>query len=380
MLSPRMSDDCLRILDLRDSPWVDGPGRTVLEIAEALNGAEIEYIICSMRADGGPPGAYAEEARRRCLPHEEIRERGPFDFRVVSQINEILSRRRIHIVHTHEFRSDVFGLICARFKGARLVSTVHGWIGNNLTGKCYSMLDKLLLRFFDRIVVVSQKLKRQLMDWGIPERKITVVPNALKIGEYRSDRSDDGFRREFSLGPETTLIGNIGRLSPEKGQADFLRAARDVLQRCEQARFALIGVGPDEAMLRALARDLGIADRVIFAGYRRDMLRVYNSLDLVVQSSFTEGMPNVILEALLMTVPVIATDVGGTAEVVEHESTGVLLPPGQPQRLAAEILRFVHDKAGFQAQAARGRERVARDFSSARRIEQMTEVFRSVLK
>lgn len=369
----------IRILDLRDSPWVDGPGRTVLEIAEALNASGYRYVIGSLMPEGAAFGPYAREARQRGLEVEAIRERGAYDPRVLGQTLRAIERHGIDIVHTHEFRSDVLGLLCARRKGLRAVCTVHGWIANDVKGSIYTVLDKLVLRFFDRIIVVSQRLRAQLIRWGVPARKLTVVPNALPTERYRADRADDSFRRDLGLGPADILVAKIGRLSAEKGHRDLLAAARAALAQCDRLRFVLIGIGPEEAALRAQASALGIADRVLFAGYRNDMMRVYNSLDLVVQCSYTEGMPNVVLEALLMEVPVIATDVGGTGEIIEHGRTGVLLPPRRPDRLASEIIEFVRAPQRLRAMAQEGRERVRREFDSGRRIERMKRIYAELM-
>lgn len=367
----------LTIFDLRDSPWVDGPGRTILEIAEALNRSGFRYIIGALvRQD--EHNDYVEEARRRGLEVVTIVERGPFDRAVLGQVMSALDRYGAGVMHTHEVRSNFIGLICAKRTGARLVTTTHGWIANDWKGGVYTVLDKLILRRFDRVVVVSQRMKTQLRRWYIPARKIEVVPNALMVDEFQPDRTDDGVRRALGVLRDEILIAYIGRLSPEKGPDVFLHAAARVLRQCSQVRFILIGVGPEERTLRELASQLGIIQQVIFAGYRKDMKRVYNSTDLVVQSSYTEGMPNVVLEALLMQVPVIATNVGGTAEIVEHGRHGVLIPPGSAEMLADQILRFVADRNRFDNMARAGQARIVREFDSRKRIEHMMQIYRTV--
>lgn len=367
----------LTIFDLRDSPWVDGPGRTILEIAEALNRSGFRYIIGALVREG-ERNDYVEEARQRGLEVVAIVERSPFDREVLAQVALALERFHVDVMHTHEARSDVIGLLCTRSKRVRLLTTTHGWIANNWKGHVYSVLDKVILRWFDRVVVVSERMKGQLRRWAVPGGKIEVVPNALMVDEYCPDRSEDGFRRELGLRPENVLIAYIGRLSPEKGPDVFLRAAAQVCAEYPSARFVLIGVGPEELALRALASSLGIADSVIFAGYRKDMKRIYNSLDLVVQSSYTEGMPNVVLEALLMQVPVIATNVGGTAEVMQHERHGILVPAGSPDRLAVEIKQFMRGPNRLAAMARAGRERIREVFDSRKRIERMKQIYRAV--
>jgi glycosyltransferase involved in cell wall biosynthesis len=375
----RVGRDTISIFDMRDSPWVDGPGRTILEIAEALNNSGFEYIIGTLVQDGAEFGPYAKEAEHRGLSVEPIRERSAHDVRVLRQTLQAIERRDTDIIHTHEFRSDLIGLICARRKGLRLVSTVHGWIANDTKGKIYTILNKLILRFFDRVIVVSEKIRTELIQWKIPERKIVVVPNALRIDHYRIDRTDDLFRRELGLGSDDVIVAKIGRLSAEKGHLDLLQAAQLALVKCDRLRFVLIGIGPEEEALRKSAKQLGIEDRVIFAGYRKEMVRVYNSTDLVVQSSYTEGMPNVILEALLMEIPVVATNVGGTGEIIEHGRSGILIESRRPDVLAAQLIEFVNDRARFRTMARAGRERICQQFNSTRRIERMRAIYEELV-
>lgn len=376
-MMPPDTAEPVTILDLRDSPWVDGPGRTILEIAEGLNRAGFRYLIGAMVREG-EANAYADEARRRGLEVVTIVERSALDRRVLQQVADIIQRYRVSIVHAHEFRSDAIALLCAR-RGLRHVTTVHGWIANDIKGRIYRALDKLIVRGFDRVVVVSERIKRQLRQWGVPAGKLVVVPNALMIHEYRPNRADRVLRDELGIGAEEIVIANIGRLSAEKGQDLFLRAASLLAAQHRSLRFLLIGIGPEEGPLRRLATELGIDDRVMFVGYRNDMKRAYNSIDLVVQSSHTEGMPNVVLEALLMGVPVIATDVGGTGEIMEHERSGVLIPPGEVAALATQMQAFLAERARFAEMARAGGERVRRDFDSLKRIERMKRLYRQLL-
>ena len=130
--------------------------------------------------------------------------------------------------------------------------------------------------------------------------------------------------------------------------------------------------------LQQLVDELGIADHVVFAGYRKDMRDLYNSLDLVVQSSYTEGMPNVILESLLMQVPVVATDVGGTAEVVQHEQSGILIEANNLQQLVNGMQDYLDNPRRHADLVAAGREYVARNFDHNRRVARLMDVYEQV--
>ena len=369
-----------RVLDLRDSPWVDGPGRTILDTASMVDPKRYRIVIGAFSGDRHGEHAYLTEAVRRGLEIYPITERRALDPGVLRQIVGWCEHNAIDIIHTHDFRSDLYGLIAARRLGIPVVSTCHGWIANNLKGRVYTVIDKFLLRFFDRTIVVSARMYAHLSAQGIPARKLAVIQNALILEHYRPDRSDRSVQAELGIPAHHKLVGNIGRLSPEKCQDLFLHAAAEIIPEMKDVSFVLIGIGPEEDRLRCLAMELGIADHVIFAGYRGDMQRVYNSLDLVVQSSRTEGMPNVVLEALLMRVPVVATDVGGTAEIVTDGLSGRLISPNDPQALAAAMREALTAAERTESWVTSGEMHVRHNFDHATRLRRIMDVYDHVME
>lgn len=373
-----MTSRPLRILDLRDSPWVDGPGRTILQSASMADESRCEIIIGAFNSAGNSGNAYLQEALDRKLEVVPILERSAFDRNVLNQISDAIQRMSIDIVHTHDFRSDIFGLWCAKKARVPVVSTCHGWIANNLKGRIYTAIDRFSLRFFDRVITVSEKMRGQLTGYGVSEKKIKVIQNALIIDQYEPNKGDQSFREELGIAAETRIIANIGRLSPEKGQEIFLYAARELLQSEDNLCFLLIGIGPQQDFLESLVKNLGISDHVKFVGYRSDMNRIYNSLDLVVQSSITEGMPNVILESLLMKVPVVATDVGGTSEVVQHEFSGTLIEPNNLDMLVNAIKHWYENEKLHLEMVDRGRQYVSEYFDHNLRVERLMELYDQV--
>lgn len=365
----------INILHLRDSPWVDGPGRTILESAARINTEKYGYIIGAFCKRNSTENPFMHTAVDRGLQVSRINESHGFDGTVLVQVKRLMEMERIDIVHAHEVRSDIIGLIAGKLSGVPVMTTLHGWIENNLKGRLFTRLDKGVLRFFDHVIVVSDKMKGQALDCGVRQDKVTVLHNALVLENYRRNAEDRSVRRELGVADQTLLVGNIGRLSPEKGQADFIRAARIVLERHQDARFLLVGTGDDKPQLEALVQSIGLNGKVVFLGYRQDMVPIYNSLDLVVQSSFTEGMPNVVLEALAMEVPVIATNVGGTAEAIIHDDTGVLVKPGSPEEIAGLILKYVNKKNGFKRMAERGKIFVSMKFCINERTRKLSELY-----
>ena len=221
-------------------------------------------------------------------------------------------------------------------------------------------------------------MENQVQKLGVSSNKLSVLYNSLIIDRYRPDANDQDFRKELGVEENTLLVANIGRLSPEKGQADFILAAKNVLETHQNTKFLLIGVGPEQERLENLANDNGIRDAVIFTGYRNNMISIYNSLDLVVQSSHTEGMPNVVLEASLMEVPVIATKVGGTSEIINDYESGVLIAAGSHEIIAKKIIEYLKYPDLYVKMAIQAKLRVQQYFNFQNRTKILMNIYEEI--
>lgn len=370
-----MSARPIRVLHLRDSAWVDGPGRTVLETATAVDRARLDYHMGAFVADAAAPHPFVDEARRRGLPVHPIPDVGGLSSTVIDRIVALIDEHRIEVLHTSEFRSNVMGLLIRRRRpGVRLVATVHGWIANDLKGRVYRLADKTLLRLFDAAIFVSGATMNLTPRWWRP-RRVHVLPNALVMSHYAGVGET---RRVPGADGHITLL-SVGRLSPEKAQDEVIRALARLLPREPRLRLRIAGIGPLEASLKALAAALGVAERVQFIGFVQNMRPEYDNADLVVQTSLTEGMPNVILEAAILGVPILATAVGGTAEVVQHERDAWLIPPASHEQLVDGISRFLDDPAAFAARARAARPHVAQKFSFNARTDRLTAIYEKLI-
>jgi glycosyltransferase involved in cell wall biosynthesis len=369
----------INVLHLRDSPWIDGPGRTILETGAQIDRSDFNYIIGAFSLYDATQNDLVEAARARGIQAFEIKERHPLDLKAVSTISSFIKRNNVHIIHSHEVRSNLIGLFCAKRNDVKVVTTLHGWIENNRRDRCKVALDKFSLRFFDMVIVVSELLKATAIKHRIQPDRVHLLRNSIVVDNFVIDDSDDSFRHEFAIPPDTVLIANIGRLSPEKGQADFIQAAIRILKRNKKTKFIIIGIGPEEAALKQMVRESGLSNYFIFTGYRKDISRIYNSLDLVVQSSYTEGMPNVILESLLMKTPVIATRVGGTPEIVHNNVTGILIEPGNVSELAKHIDNFLKNKDIYVAMAVAGKQFVEKACSYKYRTAKLSKLYHHLM-
>jgi glycosyltransferase involved in cell wall biosynthesis len=368
----------IKILDLRDSPWVDGPGRTVLETAAALDRTQYVVLVGGFCSDKIGDSIYLTEARNRSLNVQPIVDRNALGWKIIPQILAAIDEHRVDILHTHDFRSNLAGLFCAWRRDLPVIATCHGWIANNMKGRIFKYFDMKLLTLFEQVVTVNEVMKKQLIASGTSVRKVEVIPNALIIDDWGPATGDKRFRRDLGVADTTRLLVNVGRLSAEKGQALLLDAVASIRTENPDICLVFVGIGPEENSLRAKASALGLANIVNFAGYRSNMSEVYDSADVVVQSSFTEGMPNVILESLMMQTPVIATDVGGTGEIIEHGVTGYLITPRSEQQLVNGILDFLQNESSHNEMARRGRNAVMENFNHDARVRRFAHLYSSL--
>jgi glycosyltransferase involved in cell wall biosynthesis len=351
----------IRVLQLRDSPWVDGPGRTILETTSHIDARRVEFHVGAFVGEGAGSHPLVEALAARGAAVHKIVDRPGVGRRLQDDVRALMRELQIDIVHSCEPRSNVLTVPCSRGANVRIAATAHGWIANDARQKAYRALDKFLLRWFDGVIMVSRATRNLVPRWWLPEARVQVLHNALVLESYGSE-TVNATRRMVDPRGEVTLL-NVGRLSQEKGQDLLLHAFARVASQHPGLKLKFAGIGPLEQTLRALAAQLGVAARVEFLSYVKDMPRLYAGIDLIVQSSLTEGLPNVILEGAYLRVPMLATAVGGTAEVVEHGRTAWLIAPGSIDALEQGIRRFLAEPAQFAAYGAAGHEVIRSRFS-----------------
>jgi glycosyltransferase involved in cell wall biosynthesis len=366
----------IRVLHLRDSPWVDGPGRTILETGSHLDPARVEFHIGVLVATREGEHPLVDSARQRGISVTALADHGRLDSELIDPILQIIDDRQIDLLHTSEFRSSLIAQIIKRRRPKlRFVATAHGWIANTFRRRLVRLLDKMMFRRFDHVIIVSDATRSLVPRWWLPDSQATVLRNALVLKSYGSETISKSRR---PIDPNNVTLVNVGRLSPEKGQEMLLNAMHALTPRWPKLRLKFAGIGPLEAQLRSVARNLGLEERVEFVGYVKDMPRLYADVDLVVQSSFTEGLPNVILEAAYLRVPIVATAVGGTAEVIAHRESGWLIQPTLEQ-LTDGISQFLERPQDFVRMAEMAHQGILRNYSFEGRTEKLTQVYERLL-
>jgi len=357
---------------------ISGPAKGVLQFLQNAPTDTFDYVVCNYDVKGRADGDFINEMRRRKLNIRLLEQRFPFDPNLVVQARHILAEYAIDVVQTHGYKSNAIGLVLKLLCRRPWIGFAHGYIDDTLRNKCYNRIDRLVLRGADRVVAVSESMRRLLADSGISNRSLRVIHNAIDPGEIVPRQTKESIAARHGLSPENIVVGVVGRLSPEKGQLVFLRAMEAVVRHVTNVRALIVGDGRDRATLEAYCRDKRLAKFVTFAGHQGCIGDYYQVLDLLVLPSLSEGLPNAVLEAMSFGVPVLATTVGGVEEVIQVDN-GALVPPNDPGALAKKMVELLKDDTVRRGIGLRGKRSLYPRFAAEGRASRILDMYRELL-
>ena len=291
------------------------------------------------------------------------------------EVRAVMEDLRPAVLHTHGHRSDLLHPATARRRGIATVTTLHGFSSMGGLHDLFEWIQKRSLRAFDGVVAVSCPLQGMLERMGISERRLHLVPNAWTPVRDAADASTA--RARLGIPEGVPVMGWVGRMVPIKG-ADVFVEALGMLPNCDWVA-CIVGDGPQRSTLERRAEELGVGDRVVFAGAVPDAPRLYQAFDLFVLSSRSEGTPMALLEAVGEGVCAVATEVGGVPDVLKDGSGGWLVPPESPSELASVLMRAMSHPQEVARRAERGRQRVQDYFGPGQWLDRHEEVYRSAI-
>lgn len=365
----------MRVVHVIDNLFPGGTERQCLELARGLSRLGVRNAVFYFRS--GPLLAEFQLAGMpvQALPQAGLKS-GRFLFSVLA-LTRAIRREVPEIVQTYGFYSNLPGLMAARLAGVPVRVGGRRELAKFLT-PAQRRADRWVWRLAHRVVVNSEAVRRQLIsEERVRSDKVVVIRNGLTVGSWLA--ADDPAHDNGDL-----VVGMVAHCREQKDHVTFLRAAREVLDFVPSARFCLIGLGLlDNPTLQECMQQLGITDRVDFrGGLEGEALRagVRRFTVSVLSSKNNEGLPNVVLEAMAASRPVVATAVGGTPELIDDGVTGFLVPPEDPGALAERVVRLLKDPSLARSMGERGRERVVREFTLERMCGQYHELYRDLLR
>lgn len=373
----------MRVLIVIDDLRIAGAQRVVMQEIRALHPHAVEFHVVAL--DRAPePSFEGELVRLGVWPHH-VPGSGMLDPRRAIALWRLIERVNPDLVHTHLTYANVLGTLAAALARRPAIASLHNVDINQprwRTAKRW--LEGFVLRRWGAcsVLVCAGACVSTTLHFRLRLERTVIIPNAVDPTTIQLpdtfDRSQK--RRVLGVRPDERLICNVARLEPSKGHRFLLQALALLCGRTPgyPVRLALVGGGSEADRIRGLALRLGVADRVALLGIRNDASQIIAASDLFVQASLNEGLSQALLEAMALSTPVVATNVGGTSDVLRPGRTGWCVAPGRPVALANAIQHALAAPALAAAYASAGRTLVSRGFSLEMHVSQLQSLYRSM--
>jgi glycosyltransferase involved in cell wall biosynthesis len=375
-----------KILHIHTLPIISGSGIHTLITMQELknNGYDVEFACA-------PGGALVEEVAKSNITFRPIRhfveEIDIFsDVMALSELVLLMRRQRYDIVHTHNSKAGFIGRLAAKIAGVPIiVHTIHGFAFHEYERPprriLFVFLERIAARFADRLITVSTPLK----EWGLElkigeEEKYVVIPDGIEMERFEVRIDFQKQRQELGIAPNDLVVGMVAKLWEGKGHCTLIDATPQIIQEVPNVKFIFVGDGYLRQDLEKLGLAKGMNDYIIFAGFRKDIPEITAIFDIAVLASFFEGLGRVLLEAMALGKPVVATNVGGIPEVVQDGLNGFLVPPGDSQALARAIIRLLKDEQLRRKMGDEARKMIDERFSAEKMVEEIQKVYEELLK
>jgi L-malate glycosyltransferase len=300
----------------------------------------------------------------------DLKRRPGLDLSVARRIRQAVVDHRIDLLHAHQYTPFFYAALSRRLSTSPpILFTEHGRHYPDQRKIKRILANRLLLKSSDRVTAVGRFVKRALIDnEGIAQSRIEVIHNGIDPADFPAADPDSRARARATLGIDEScpLIMQVARFHPVKDHDTAVRAFALVTEKISNARLCLIGDGEQRQALEAMSAELAIHDHVLFTGVRADVTDLLPAADLFVLSSLSEGISVTLLEAMAVGLPIVATEVGGNPEVVEHDVTGLLSPRSDFRALAENLTALLQDPARRKAFGDAGRARLLERFTQDR--------------
>jgi glycosyltransferase involved in cell wall biosynthesis len=363
----------ISVMHVKDSNGIYGAERVILALGKNLNKKIFNVTVLCMKGRDGGWKNFAALAKKVGIQVIGVSMKRGMDLRALLEIRKAIIVNSVSIVHSHDFKSDLYVALASANLGIRTVATAHGSTRDSILKRFYLLCnERMVYRFFDRIIVVSKDLEGKLRRKNVIPSRLRIIQNGLDIDSAQGDRDEENAKQPLYFPAGRKVFAVIGRLYPDKGHRFFLQAFSNVCRENKEILGLIVGDGPERNTIERQVKELKLVDSVLLCGARWDMKRIYERIDFLVIPSLTEGLPYVLLEAMMNRVPVLATAVGDIPLAVDHGLTGYLVEPGDVNGLEKGILELLRYPENAWQMAANG-YRVVKDRFSAERMVRDTE-------
>lgn len=308
-----------------------------------------------------------------------------WDFNLLYKLIRICNRQNIDIIHSHYMGTNLYAGLAGAILRIPVVATFHNELKLPWWTYRYSRLKHFVIRkFASKVVLVADFMKKDYMEIaGIPRGKLSIIYNGIETGIEKNDFDGTSLRKELDLSGDDLLVGHIANFRIPKGHRFLIEAAGLVCKKLKNAKFLLVGDEGDGSLkgeIEDLINKMNLKDNVRILGFRDDVQKLLSLIDIFVLPSMSEGLPLSVIEAMAASKPVVATNVGGLAEIVIPDKTGYLVEAGNGNALAEKLLILLNDKRLRERMGEQGRKAVERKFSLDVMIDKYQKLFAELLK
>jgi glycosyltransferase involved in cell wall biosynthesis len=312
------------------------------------------------------------KAKEENLPVSPLRMRREVDILAVTKLALLMKREKCRLVHFHDAHAVSVGSAAASLAGVPLrvlTRRVDFPLGNDTQSR------RKYTNRIDRVIALSEGIKKVLVEGGIDRKIIQIIPFGIDFVPYGKPGSSDYLQKELGFSRDDYLVGIVAHLADHKGHKYLIKASSIIKEKDPRIKVIFVGDGALKMELTRQADADGVGDMVFFLGFREDIPQILSSLDQFVFSSHLEGMGSSLLDAMASRLPIVATRAEGIPDVITHEETGLLVPPKEPEKLAAAILRLVEDRDLAARLGEEGYRTVYRKYSAEARAGEVISLY-----
>lgn len=359
-----------------------GPEKTILLSSPFMRDTNYWLAAAYMHP---PNDSGFESIQKRAIDWDSpligVPDRGALDHRVVRNMLKICKHYGVRIWHGHDYKSNLLGLMLRPFWSMKLVTTVHGWVKHTSKTPLYYTVDRWCLPYYHHVICVSDDLVERVGQLDMSTDRLSLIHNAIdeKAFDRKYASHESEMRKKFGVPKERLVIGAVGRLSPEKAFDNLITATHRLVGEGHDIELWIAGEGDIQDELQKQIDELKLNDRVRLLGFCDDTIALYHAMDVFVLSSLREGLPNVVLEAASMRVPMVSTRVAGVPKMVTDGKEGLLCECGDVDGLTDAMRRVVSDKELRGNLATEGRALIEREYSFQNRMTKIKAIYDQVL-
>ena len=375
----------INVLQLHSSSGLYGAESVILNLTKALKFHKYHSIIGTIEVDRNNLSEFAYAALERGMDVEILITKVKFSPNAIIKLVRLIKTRNVKIIHSHYSKATIIGFFASKIAGIPLIETNHLFPPMPLSDKklqLYARIGAFFLRFTNKTIAVSHKIKQSLKEAGVPENTIDVIANGIDIDECLVVKSNERIliRRELGLKENNIVIGGVGRLTEQKGFEYLLKAAKIVTLKHKNSRFIIAGDGLLRGQLNKYIQKYKLEDYVKLLGFRKDILRILSAMDIFVMPSIDEGLPIAMLEAMAVGVPVIVSAVGEIPRVIINGENGILIEPKNSDELANKINFLIENEKNQRDITDNGLKIVKTKYSNEAMSLSYARTYNSLLK